>query len=78
MTAPNTQKISNYSALQRGADALVTAVTASGSTVYLGLNDTTTAASATTGSASALPALPAGYVEALVGGVVYKIPFYNA
>jgi hypothetical protein len=37
-----------------------------------------TTTSATTGSASALPADPAGYILAVVGGNEVKIPFYNA
>jgi hypothetical protein len=37
----------------------------------------TTSSSATAGAASALPATPSGYVEAIIGGVVKKIPYYD-
>lgn len=37
----------------------------------------TTSSSASAGAASALPATPSGYVEALIGGVVKKIPYYD-
>ena len=36
-----------------------------------------TATSATSGSASALPATPAGYLPATVNGTLVKIPYYN-
>jgi hypothetical protein len=32
---------------------------------------------ATSGSATALPAMPAGYLEQSINGVVYKVPFYD-
>jgi hypothetical protein len=75
--APNTQKITNKSALQRVNDHQNTAVTGTtGAVVFLGFDDVTTATSATTGSASALPTDPAGYIEVLVGGAIVKIPYY--
>ena len=37
----------------------------------------TTATSATTGSASALPTDPLGYLIVKVNGVLVKIPYYN-
>lgn len=36
-----------------------------------------TASSATSGSASALPAAPAGYLEIPLNGVVVKVAYYN-
>lgn len=36
-----------------------------------------TVSSATSGSASALPAAPAGYLELPLNGVVVKVPYYN-
>lgn len=37
----------------------------------------TTSTSATGGAASALPALPVGYVEVVIGGAAKKIPYYD-
>lgn len=56
-------------------------VTASASLVTIAqpvdLEGQTTASSATIGAASALPGLPAGYLEATVNGSSVKIPYYN-
>lgn len=38
----------------------------------------TTAPAATAGTATALPAQPAGYLNVSIGGKTQKIPFYNA
>jgi hypothetical protein len=40
-------------------------------------NPMSTVTSATAGSASALPALPSGYLNVLLGGTVRRIPYYN-
>ena len=41
------------------------------------LNKPKTATTATAGTASALPATPAGYYQIQIGGVNYKVPYYN-
>ena len=53
------------------------AVGSASSKMDLALNPTTTYTSATAGSASALPALPLGYIEITIGSTAVKIPYYS-
>lgn len=81
--SPNPNKLPNYSVQQSKIDKehLVQVpagqLVAAGSFVALTLNDVSTASSATTGAASALPTDPAGYLMIVVGGAVMKLPYYN-
>jgi hypothetical protein len=52
-------------------------LSATGSLPSLAITDTASSSAATAGSASALPATPAGYLVISVGGTAVKIPFYN-
>ena len=77
--------INNQTAKQRAADnihigTLATAVSGvpAGSMVGMALANTGNATSANAGTASALPATPAGYFLLLgPAGTVVKVPYYN-
>lgn len=53
------------------------AITGGTVTATVGLTNTTGTTVGATGTASALPALPVGYVAITIGGVAYKMPYYN-
>lgn len=75
---PNKEVIDNMSAKQREADRLTVGATASGhnvSTAFDSVDTQTTVGAA--GGAAALPATPVGYTLITVGGVLFKVPYYN-
>ena len=63
-------------ALQNSAASTVWGVTAAGLMKYISGNTATTVGAA--GLASALPALPTGYLKIDIGGTEYKVPYYAA
>ena len=58
-------------------DASAVAITGGTATATVGLTNATSTTVGLTGAASALPALPVGYVAITIGGVAYKMPYYN-
>jgi hypothetical protein len=52
-------------------------LSATGTLPSLAITGASSSSTATPGSASALPATPAGYLEIQVAGTTVKIPFYN-
>jgi hypothetical protein len=72
------EAIDNQSAKQRAADKVTTGQTASGhnvSTAFDSVDNATTVGAA--GGASALPATPVGYTMITIGGVLFKMAYYN-
>lgn len=73
-------QLNNQSARQREAAERVQGKDSSGNVYVLDFVGASTATAATAGSASNLPASPAGYIQAIhpSNGSVIKIPFYLA
>ena len=57
-------------------NASAVAITGGTATVTLGLTNTTGTTVGVAGTAT-VPPLPVGYVEITIGGVAYKMPYYN-
>ena len=58
-------------------NASAVAITGGTVTATVDLTNTTGTTVGATGTASALPAQPVGYVAITIGGVAYKMPYYN-
>lgn len=58
-------------------NANAVAITGGTATATVSLTNTTGTTVGAAGTASALPALPVGYVAITIGGVAYKMPYYN-
>ena len=65
----------NLQEWQDSTPSLVAAVRSDGKLKFIAGNTATTVGA--TGAASALPALPVGYLQVDIGGTLYKIPYYN-
>jgi hypothetical protein len=70
-----TSQASNLQEWQNNAGSILAAVRSDGK-FKISTNNIATTVGAT-GTASALPALPVGYFQIEIGGVVYKTPYYN-
>ena len=70
-----TSQASNLQEWQNNAGSILAAVRSDGK-FKISTNNVATTVGAT-GTASALPALPVGYVQIDVGGTLYKMPYYN-
>jgi hypothetical protein len=62
--------------IQNSAATVIYGVTAAGLMKYISGNTATTVGA--TGTASALPALPVGYLKIDIGGTEFKVPYYTA
>ena len=58
-------------------NASAVSITGGTATATVGLTNTTSTTVGLTGAASALPAPPVGYVAITIGGVAYKMPYYD-
>jgi hypothetical protein len=65
----------NYQEWRNPSGGTVLAVRSDGKQKFSGANVATTVGA--TGAASALPALPVGYVQIDIAGTLYKMPYYN-
>lgn len=75
---PTKEVIENIGAKQRVADRESTGLTATGhlvSTIFDSVETQTTVGA--DGGATALTAHPVGYILITIGGVLYKLPYYN-
>jgi hypothetical protein len=70
-----TLQASNLQEWQNNSGSILAAVRSDGK-FKISTNNIATTVGAT-GTASALPALPVGYFQIEIGGVVYKTPYYN-
>jgi hypothetical protein len=66
---------SNLTEWQNSASSIIFAIRSDGKPKWSSNNSATTVG--TTGTASALPALPVGYAQIEIGGTIYKFPYYN-